>query len=158
MPAPSCPATMGSRAVEPARMCSSEWHSPAAISRTRTSPAFGGSRSTSVSSHLSPGLRSTAARVFIVLMFWPSSLERATLAGRELDAGRPNRGTANGLRERATRRTGTGRWDHPVGHPTCDIWVYDCDGIQVYITRFLPRQVSTFRRSPDIRAAAHQGK
>src|SRR5215471_10569009 len=47
-------------------MCSSEWHSPAASYRMSTSPAFGSSRSSSVSSHGSPPLRSTAARVFIV--------------------------------------------------------------------------------------------
>src|SRR5581483_11558513 len=52
-------------AVPVARMCSSEWHRPAASIRTRTSPALGSSRSSSVISHGVPPLRSTAARVFI---------------------------------------------------------------------------------------------
>src|SRR6266568_3744639 len=65
-PAPSCPPTSGRRAVPVARMCSSEWHRPAASYLMRTSPASGSSRSSSVISQGSPPLRSTAARVFIM--------------------------------------------------------------------------------------------
>ncbi|ORW59254.1 hypothetical protein AWC20_09910 [Mycobacterium parmense] len=59
-PDPSCPPMVGDIAVaspgpsvfgggasRPWRMCSSEWHSPVAARRTRTSPARGGSRSIS---------------------------------------------------------------------------------------------------------------
>ena len=48
-----------------ARMCSSEWHSPAASIWMSTSFAFGGSSSSSVISQGVPALRSTAARVFM---------------------------------------------------------------------------------------------
>jgi len=47
------------------RMCSSEWHKPAASIWIRTSFALGGSSSSSVISHGVPALRSTAALVFM---------------------------------------------------------------------------------------------
>ncbi|OBF99207.1 hypothetical protein A5773_08375 [Mycobacterium sp. 852014-52450_SCH5900713] len=59
-PEPSCPPIVGDMAGNPkarnvsggaasfpCRMCSSEWQSPQAASRTSTSPAFGGSSSNS---------------------------------------------------------------------------------------------------------------
>jgi len=47
-------------------MWSSEWHSPAATVRTRTSSPFGPSRSTSVTSPFPGWENNTAAFVFIV--------------------------------------------------------------------------------------------
>ncbi len=64
MPAPSCPSTIGQRSLPstPSARCTSEWHTPAAATRTCTSPARGGSsRIVSISTGR-PGSRSTAAR------------------------------------------------------------------------------------------------
>ncbi|OCB52885.1 hypothetical protein A9X02_01355 [Mycobacterium malmoense] len=44
----------GGGASFPCRMCSSEWHSPVAASRTKTSPALGGSSSNSSTDHGRP--------------------------------------------------------------------------------------------------------
>ena len=47
-PAPSWPPTVGRGAGRvPSKMCSSEWHMPAAVVLTKTSPASGGSSSIS---------------------------------------------------------------------------------------------------------------
>ena len=51
IPAASCPSTMGSgRGQSPLMMCQSLWQTPVAITRTRASPAFGPSCSTSTTS------------------------------------------------------------------------------------------------------------
>src|SRR3984885_1364338 len=75
MPAPSCPPTTGSRmGASPVVMWSSEWHRPAAIILTRTSCAFGGSSRRSTISQPTCGARAMAARVVMVLIFFPSQL------------------------------------------------------------------------------------
>src|ERR1700733_1360879 len=75
IPAPSCPPTAGSRmGASPAVMWSSEWHRPAAIILTRTSCAFGGSSRRSTISQPTCGARAMAARVVMVLIFFPSQL------------------------------------------------------------------------------------
>ncbi len=51
----------------PLRVKSSVWQIPVALISIRTSPAFGGARLTSIISNGCPGLRATAARVFILL-------------------------------------------------------------------------------------------
>src|SRR5579875_445378 len=66
MPAPSCPPTIGYlTGMSPVRRWSSEWHRPDATNRTRTSPVFGSSRSSSAISKSLPTSLSTAARVFM---------------------------------------------------------------------------------------------
>jgi hypothetical protein len=65
-PAPSWPPTIGSRPVEsPVRRCSSEWHIPDAANLILTSPCFGSSSSSSVTSHGLPGSLMIAALVRI---------------------------------------------------------------------------------------------
>src|SRR5215468_5845645 len=69
IPAPSCPPTTGIRTgASPAVMWSSEWQSPAAISLTRTSCAFGSSSCRSVISQPTCGPRAMAARVVMALI------------------------------------------------------------------------------------------
>ena len=66
-PAPSCPSTIGQRPAPstPSARWTSEWQTPAAATRTWTSPARGGSsRIVSISTGR-PGWRSTAARTAI---------------------------------------------------------------------------------------------
>ena len=65
-PAPSWPPITGRPSIgrSPTRTCSSEWHSPEAVSRTRTSPWRGSSSSTSSISQSLPYSQSTAAWVF----------------------------------------------------------------------------------------------
>src|SRR5690349_20391138 len=66
-PAPSCPSTMGSQpAISPFITCRSEWQSPACVKRTRTSPSWGPSRSSSSISRALPASWITAAVVFIL--------------------------------------------------------------------------------------------
>src|SRR6516164_3117814 len=68
MPAPSCPPTTGSRmGASPVVMWSSEWQSPAAISLTRTSCAFGSSSCRSTISQPTCGARAMAARVVMLI-------------------------------------------------------------------------------------------
>jgi hypothetical protein len=68
-PAPSCPPTIGNRTgASPWVMWSSEWQSPAAWKRTRTSWDLGASRVSSVSSQPVWGCRAIAARV--VMLPW----------------------------------------------------------------------------------------
>ena len=68
-PAPSCPRMAGNSpsGSAPLRVKSSVWQMPVALISIRTSPAFGGARLTSIISNGCPGLRATAARVFILL-------------------------------------------------------------------------------------------
>src|ERR1700735_391882 len=71
-PAPSCPPTIGKRTgASPWVMWSSEWHSPDACSRTRTSCAFGSSSCSSASSQPMCGPRAMAARVVILIWLRP---------------------------------------------------------------------------------------
>ena len=68
MPAPSCPPTTGSRiGASPVVMWSSEWQSPAAISLTLTSCAFGSSSCRSTISQPTCGARVMAARVVMLI-------------------------------------------------------------------------------------------
>src|SRR5580693_1767153 len=68
MPAPSCPPTTGIRTgASPWVMWSSEWQSPAAISLTRTSCAFGSSSCRSAISKPTCGARAMAARVVMLI-------------------------------------------------------------------------------------------
>src|SRR5215470_3931924 len=69
MPAPSCPPTTGSlMGASPVVMWSSEWQSPAAISLTRTSCAFGSSSCRSTISQPTCGARAIAARVVMLIV------------------------------------------------------------------------------------------
>src|SRR3984957_18119083 len=68
MPAPSCPPTNGTvMGASPLVTWSSEWHSPAAISLTLTSCAFGSSSCRSAISQPTCGTRAMAARVVILI-------------------------------------------------------------------------------------------
>src|SRR4051794_34537809 len=68
-PAPSWPPTTGKRGtMSPWRRCSSEWHSPAASKRIRTSCVFGSSSSSSATSQSRPSSHRTAALVFTTLL------------------------------------------------------------------------------------------
>src|SRR5215471_15949083 len=65
-PAPSWPPMIGYLpGMSPVRMCSSEWHRPAATNRMRTSFSWGGSRSSSTTSQSVCGARRIAALVFM---------------------------------------------------------------------------------------------
>src|SRR5580704_9116332 len=73
MPAPSWPPTTGIRTgASPWVMWSSEWQSPAAISLTRTSCAFGSSSCRSAISQPTCGARAMAARVVMLIFWFPS--------------------------------------------------------------------------------------
>ena len=64
-PAPSCPSTIGQRSAPrwPSARCRSEWQTPAAATRTSTSPARGGSSADVLDPHrLAHARASTAAR------------------------------------------------------------------------------------------------
>src|SRR5699024_1329826 len=66
-PAPSWPPTIGNRGgSEPSDRCRSEWHRPAAVYLTSTSPGPGSSRSSSMISNGSPMPDRTAALVFMM--------------------------------------------------------------------------------------------
>ena len=63
-PAPSWPSTIGQRPSpsSPSARCRSEWQTPAAAIRTRTSPGPGGSSDDGLGRATAPGSRSTQAR------------------------------------------------------------------------------------------------
>src|SRR5262245_52982690 len=69
MPAPSCPRIAGNRpsGSAPERVNSSVWHTPVALISTRTSPAFGPSSVTVVTSSGLPFSNATAARTSIAI-------------------------------------------------------------------------------------------
>src|SRR5690348_15062998 len=105
-PAPSWPPTTGNGiGMSPVTRCSSEWHSPLAVSLTRTSLSFGASSSTSSTCHFSFRPQSTAALVFIDC----SSLSRTAVGQLLTAAGRgegdPGDHDAGGL-ELAQRQRG----------------------------------------------------
>ena len=69
--APSCPMTTpAGRSHSPSTTWRSEWHTPAAAIRTRTSPRCGGSSVSSSIRGCVPGPRKTTPRV---LIGWPST-------------------------------------------------------------------------------------
>src|ERR1700761_2543643 len=116
-PAPSCPPIIGpANGTSPTRWWSSEWQSPAAATRTRTSPARGGSSSISSTFQSVPASYSTAACVrmsralpcFVVTLFnvflcgAASFLEVVARVNRERDAG----DVAGGIRGEPDDRVG----------------------------------------------------
>src|SRR5215510_11176637 len=76
MPAPSCPRIAGNRpsGSAPERVNSSVWHTPVALISTSTSPAFGPSSVTVVTSSGLPFSNATAARTSIAVSPWSRSL------------------------------------------------------------------------------------
>src|SRR5262245_41248287 len=76
MPAPSCPRIAGKRpsGSAPERVNSSVWQTPVALISTSTSPAFGPSSVTVVTSSGLPFSNATAARTSIAVSPWSRSL------------------------------------------------------------------------------------
>ena len=100
-PAPSCPSTAGQRVgAVPSIALKSEWQTPLACSRTRTSPGPGGASSSSCTASSPRASSSTAARIVVVTARAASPGPAATAAPRR------GCGSASGGRARPRRAAG----------------------------------------------------
>src|SRR5215471_9381574 len=148
MPAPSCPRMAGNNpsGSAPDSVNSSVWQMPVALISTRTSPAFGPSRSTS---RISSGLAfstATAARVFmLVVPVWMEPYSSVAAALGTSIVGCTSRRLANDCRPRFAPilhergldrhlvikcpRRGVGLLRHPVGTAAAA-------GVRMRINRF----------------------